>query len=244
MELTDKVVLITGSSRGIGAAMAQAFLKAGAKVILNGRHEALSDDLVDQLEQIGGEFHYLQADMAKPDYVAALAKQAWKVYGQVDVLINNAGINRDQLMIGMKEADFDDLLAVNLRGPFLLIKALLKKMYKQRRGAIINMSSVVGLHGNIGQANYAASKAGLIGLTKTVAREGALRGIRCNAIAPGMVDSDMTAALSDRSKKQIISQIPLQRLGQPNEIAQTAMFLAQNDYITGQTIVVDGGMTI
>lgn len=244
MELTDKVVLITGSSRGIGAAMAQAFLQAGAKVILNGRHEELSADLVDQLQQIGGEFHYLQADMSQPDDVAALAKQAWKVYGQIDVLINNAGINRDQLMIGMKEADFDDLLAVNLRGPFLLTKALLKKMYKQRRGAIINMSSVVGLHGNIGQANYAASKAGMIGLTKTVAREGALRGIRCNAIAPGMVDSDMTAALSDRSKKQIISQIPLQRLGQPNEIAQTAIFLAQNDYITGQTIVVDGGMTI
>lgn len=244
MELTDKVVLITGSSRGIGAAIAQAFLKAGAKVILNGRHEKLSDDLVDQLQKIGGEFHYLPADMAKPDDVADLAKQAWKVYGQVDVLINNAGINKDQLMIGMKQADFDNLLAVNLRGPFLLTKALLKKMYKQRRGVIINMASVVGLHGNIGQANYAASKAGLIGLTKTVAREGALRGIRCNAIAPGMVASDMTDALSDRSKKQIISQIPLQRLGQPEEIAQTAIFLAQNDYITGQTIVVDGGMTI
>ncbi|WP_367342645.1 3-oxoacyl-[acyl-carrier-protein] reductase [Limosilactobacillus sp.] len=244
MELKDKVVLITGSSRGIGAAMAQAFLKAGAKVILNGRHEQLPDDLVDQLQAIGGDFHYLQADMSKADDVADLAKQAWKVYGQVDVLINNAGITKDQLMIGMKETDFDDLLAVNLRGPFLLTKTLLKKMYKQRRGTIINMSSVVGLHGNIGQANYAASKAGLIGLTKTVAREGALRGIRCNAIAPGMVASDMTAALSDRNKKQIISQIPLQRLGQPSEIAQTALFLAQNDYITGQTIVVDGGMTI
>ncbi|WP_283583236.1 3-oxoacyl-ACP reductase family protein [Limosilactobacillus difficilis] len=244
MELADKVVLITGSSRGIGAATAKAFLAAGCRVILNGRHEELPAALSEELQQIGGDFHYLPADMAQPADVAQLAKQAWQLYGQVDILVNNAGITKDQLMIGMKAAAFDDLLAVNLRGPFLLTKALLKKMYKQRRGVIINLASVVGLHGNIGQANYAASKAGLIGLTKTVAREGALRGIRCNAIAPGMIASDMTNALSECNKKQIISQIPLQRLGQPAEVAQTAVFLAQNDYITGQTIVVDGGMTI
>ena len=144
----------------------------------------------------------------------------------------------------MNQADFDSVINVNLRSPFLLTQALLKKMYKQQHGCFINLASVVGLHGNIGQANYAASKAGIIGLTKTTAREGALRGIRCNAIAPGMIQSDMTAALSSRAQQQILNQIPANRFGTVNEVAQSAVFLAQNDYITGQTIVVDGGMTI
>lgn len=243
MELKNKVVFITGSSRGIGAVTALAFLKAGCRVILNGRHE-MSDRQTAVLDGASGEYTYLQGDLADPEEVAQLAKDAWQQFGEIDVLVNNAGINRDKLFVGMKQADFDDVINVNLRGPFLLSSAILKKMYKKRRGCIINLASVVGLHGNAGQANYAASKAGLVGLTKTIAREGALRGIRCNAIAPGMIKSDMTDKLSDRVKKQIIDQIPLQRLGSPEEVAETAVFLAKNDYITGQTIVVDGGMTI
>lgn len=243
MELKNQVALVTGSSRGIGAATAEAFLKAGYRVILNGRHE-LTAEQKSRLEGIGGQFVYLKGDLAKPDEVSQLAKEAWDAFGQVDILVNNAGINRDKLFIGMNQADFDDVIAVNLRGPFLLSKLVLKKMYKQRRGSIINLASVVGIHGNAGQANYAASKAGVIGLTKTIAREGALRGIRCNAIAPGMIASEMTAKLSDKVKKQVSGQIPLQRFGKPEEVAQTALFLAQNDYITGQVIVVDGGMTI
>ena len=243
MELKNKVVMITGSSRGIGAAIALAFLKKGCRVILNGRHE-LNAELKARLDHVGGEYTYLVGDLANATQVTSLAKKAWDMFGKIDVLVNNAGINRDKLFIGMKDADFDDVITTNLRAPFFLTQQVLKKMYKKRQGCIINMASVVGLHGNAGQANYAVSKAGLVGLTKSVAKEGALRGIRCNVIAPGMIDSDMTVALSDHVKKQISKQIPLQRFGEPEEVAKTAVFLAENDYITGQTIVVDGGMTI
>ena len=160
------------------------------------------------------------------------------------MLINNAGINRDKMLIGMREADFDQVINLDLRVPFFLTKAIIKKMNKERSGVVINMSSIVGLHGNAGQANYAAAKAGLVGFTKAAAREAAMRNIRVNAIAPGMINTDMTAELSDRVKKNILEQIPLTRLGEANEVAETAIFLAQNDYITGQTIVVDGGMTM
>lgn len=243
MELTNKTVLITGSSRGIGAATALAFAKAGSRVILNARHE-LPASLKQQLDELDAEYCFLPGDVSDEQVVKKLTKTAWEKFGGIDVLINNAGITRDRLLIGMKTADFDEVLQVNLKGPFLMIQALLKKMYKQRAGVIINLASVVGLHGNAGQANYAASKAGIIGLTKTVAREGALRGIRCNAIAPGMIASDMTAAMPQKAQDQILESLPLKRFGEPAEIAQTALFLAQNDYVTGQTIVVDGGMTI
>lgn len=243
MDLANKVVLVTGSSRGIGAATAKAFLQAGCRVILNGRHD-LTAEQKESFAKFGGQTVYLKGDLTNPGDVERLAKEAWEQFGQVDVLVNNAGINRDKLFVGMKQADFDDVIAVNLRGPFLLSRAILKEMYKKRQGSIINLASVVGMHGNAGQANYAASKAGVIGLTKTIAREGALRGIRCNAIAPGMIVSDMTDKLSERVKEEISGQIPLKRFGKPEEVAQTAVFLAQNDYITGQVIVVDGGMTI
>ncbi|MDO4903021.1 MAG: 3-oxoacyl-[acyl-carrier-protein] reductase [Limosilactobacillus sp.] len=243
MDLTNKVVFVTGSTRGIGAATAKAFLKAGSRVILNGRRE-LTDEQKSDFDSFGGEYVYLQGDMANPEDIEELATKAWDAFGQIDILVNNAGITRDKLFIGMKQDDFDDVIAVNLRGPFMLSKALLKKMYKKRTGSIINLASVVGLHGNAGQANYAASKGGVIGLTKTIAREGALRGIRCNAIAPGMIASDMTDKLSDRVKEEISGQIPLQRFGTPEDVASAALFLAENDYVTGQVIVVDGGMTI
>ncbi len=243
MELKDKVVLVTGSTRGIGAQTALTFAKAGCRVILNGRH-TLPDDLTRQLQVVNADYSFIQDDLANTEDIQQLATAAWSQYGHIDVLVNNAGINRDRLLIGMRQADFDDVINVNLRGTFMLTQLILKKMMKQRSGAIINLSSVVGLHGNAGQANYAASKAALIGLTKTIAQEGALRNIRCNAVAPGMITSDMTAALTERIQKQMIEKIPLKRFGRPSEIAMTIKFLASNDYITGQTIVVDGGMTM
>lgn len=242
MELKDKVVFITGSTHGIGAAMATAFAKQGAKLILNGRKE-LSEDLKNALEQENVEYQYLQADLTQVD-LDELSKKAWDLFGQIDILVNNAGLAKDKMFIGMHEADFEKVLNLDLKVPFFLSKAVMKKMNKQRSGVIINLSSVVGLHGNAGQANYAAAKAGLIGLTKSIAREGALRSIRVNAIAPGMIDTEMTQKLSDRVKKNILEQIPLGRFGLAEEVAQGAVFLAQNDYVTGQTIVVDGGMTI
>ncbi|MCH3997369.1 MAG: 3-oxoacyl-ACP reductase FabG [Lactobacillus crispatus] len=242
MELKDKVVFITGSTHGIGAAMATAFAKQGAKLILNGRKE-LSEDLKNALEQENVEYQYLQADLTQVD-LDELSKKAWDLFGQIDILVNNAGLAKDKMFIGMHEADFEKVLNLDLKVPFFLSKAIMKKMNKQRSGVIINLSSVVGLHGNAGQANYAAAKAGIIGLTKSIAREGALRSIRVNAIAPGMIDTEMTQKLSDRVKKNILEQIPLGRFGLAEEVAQGAVFLAQNDYVTGQTIVVDGGMTI
>ena len=242
MELKDKVVLITGSTHGIGSAMALEFAKHGAKVLLNGRKE-LPAELAENLNKISADYHYLQADLANTD-LKDFTEEAWNIYGQIDVLVNNAGLNRDKMFIGMKENDFDQVIDLDLKVPFFLSKHIIKKMNKRRTGSIINLSSVVGIHGNAGQANYAAAKAGLIGLTKSIAHEGAMRNIRVNSIAPGMIDTQMTAALSERVQKNILEQIPLKRFGNPDEVAQTAIFLAQNDYIAGQNIVVDGGMTM
>lgn len=244
MDLKDKVVLITGSTRGIGAATAKSFASQGAKTILHGHRQALPENLEEALKAIKADYKYLSADLSDDDTVKQLAKDAWNVFGNIDILVNNAGITKDKLMMGMKAADFDAVININLRAPFILSQLIMKKMLKQKSGVIVNLASIVGIHGNVGQANYAASKAGLIGLTKTIAQEGALRGIRCNAVAPGMIESDMTANLSDRVKEQILEKIPLKRLGLTDEVADTIVFLAKNDYITGQTIIVDGGMTI
>lgn len=244
MDLKDKVVLITGSTRGIGAATAKLFASQGAKIILHGHRQALPENLEEELKAIKADYKYLSADLSDDDTVKQLAKDAWNVFGNIDILVNNAGITKDKLMMGMKAADFDAVININLRAPFILSQLIMKKMLKQKSGVIVNLASIVGIHGNVGQANYAASKAGLIGLTKTIAQEGALRGIRCNAVAPGMIESDMTASLSDRVKEQILEKIPLKRLGLTDEVADTIVFLAKNDYITGQTIIVDGGMTI
>ncbi|EFD98491.1 oxidoreductase, short chain dehydrogenase/reductase family protein [Lactobacillus crispatus 214-1] len=243
MELKDKVVFITGSTQGIGAAMAVAFARQGAKLIVNGRKQELPKDLKDALDKENADYRYLSADLAQ-DNLEEIGKTAWNLFGKIDVLINNAGQAKDKMFIGMHDADFEEVLNLDLKVPFFLSKAIMKKMNKERSGVIINLSSVVGLHGNVGQANYAAAKAGLIGFTKSIAREGALRNIRVNAIAPGMIDTEMTQKLSERVKKNILEQIPLKRLGSTNEVAQGAVFLVQNDYVTGQTIVIDGGMTI
>ena len=243
MDLKEKVVFISGSSRGIGQAIAQAFAKAGSNVILNAR-TAVKPELVAQIESYGVKAAVVLGDISQASDVKRMVKEAYAAFGQIDILVNNAGITNDKLLIGMKEADFASVIDVNLKGTFLMSQAFLKKMYKQKAGVIINLASVIGLHGNIGQANYAASKAGVIGLTKSLAKEGALRNIRANAIAPGMIVSDMTAVLSDKVKADILTEIPLKRFGQADEVAQTAVFLAQNDYITGQVITVDGGMTI
>lgn len=243
MELKDKVVFITGSTQGIGAAMAVAFARQGAKLIVNGRKQELPKDLKDALDKENADYRYLSADLAQ-DNLEEIGKTAWNLFGKIDVLINNAGQAKDKMFIGMHDADFEEVLNLDLKVPFFLRKAIMKRMNKERSGVIINLSSVVGLHGNVGQANYAAAKAGLIGFTKSIAREGALRNIRVNAIAPGMIDTEMTQKLSERVKKNILEQIPLKRLGSTNEVAQGAVFLVQNDYVTGQTIVIDGGMTI
>lgn len=243
MELKDKVVFITGSTQGIGAAMAVAFARQGTKLIVNGRKQELPKDLKDALDKENADYRYLSADLAQ-DNLEEIGKTAWNLFGKIDVLINNAGQAKDKMFIGMHDADFEEVLNLDLKVPFFLSKAIMKRMNKERSGVIINLSSVVGLHGNVGQANYAAAKAGLIGFTKSIAREGALRNIRVNAIAPGMIDTEMTQKLSERVKKNILEQIPLKRLGSTNEVAQGAVFLVQNDYVTGQTIVIDGGMTI
>lgn len=242
MDLTGKNVLVTGSSRGLGAAIAVKFAEHGANVILNARHEPT--ELIQQIKNLGVQVWFIQADISSPRDIEEMVSQLDDQQIAVDVLVNNAGINRDKLMIGMREKDFDDVVNTNLIGTYRVTQPLFKRMLKRRTGVIINMASVVGEHGNIGQANYAASKAGVIGFTKAVAQEGALRGVRCNAIAPGMIESSMTAAIDEKRQKEIKERIPLKRLGTAEEVAQTALFLAQNDYLTGEVINVDGGMAM
>lgn len=242
MDLTGKSVLVTGSSRGLGAAIAVKFAEHRANVILNARHEPT--ELIQQIKDLGVQVWFIQADISSPRDIEEMVHQLDDHQIDVDVLVNNAGINRDKLMIGMRKKDFDDVVNTNLIGTFRVTQPLFKRMLKRRTGVIINMASVVGEHGNIGQANYAASKAGVIGFTKAVAQEGALRGVRCNAIAPGMIASSMTAAIDEKRQKEIKERIPLKRLGTAEEVAQTALFLAQNDYLTGEVINVDGGMAM
>lgn len=243
MNLEGKTVLVTGSTKGIGLAIAQAFAAQGANIVLNGRH-AVSDDVKKTIEAQGVTCWDFSADITDETGVAALIKQIYAVSDHLDVVVNNAGIVNDKLLNRMSMADFQEVVTTNLTGTFNVIKACLRPMYKARAGVFINLASVIGLTGNIGQANYAASKAGIIGLTKSVAKEAAMRGLRCNAIAPGMIDTAMTAALADKVKDGILEQIPLKRFGNVEEVAQTAIFLAQNEYITGQTITVDGGLTM
>lgn len=243
MEIKGKNIFITGSTRGIGLAMAHQFVSLGANIVLNGR-SAISDDLVASFADYGVTVVAISGDVSEASDAKRMVSEAIEHLGSVDVLVNNAGITNDKLMLKMTEEDFERVLKINLTGAFNMTQAVLKPMSKARQGAIINVSSVVGLTGNIGQANYAASKAGLIGFTKSVAREVAARNVRVNAIAPGFIESDMTDVLSEKMQEQILGQIPMKRIGKAQEVAQLASFLAGQDYITGQVIAIDGGMTM
>ena len=243
--LKGKSAIITGASRGIGKAIAIKFAKEGANIVINYRNneeEALK--VKEELEQLGVKTLIVKADISDLKQAENLIKQAKKEFGQVDILINNAGITKDNLIIRMKESEFDQVIKINLKGAFNCLKAVTPIMLKQRSGKIVNMSSVVGVIGNPGQVNYCASKAGLIGMTKSLAREIGVRGINVNAIAPGFID--MTRVLTEEQKKNILSQIPLNKFGNIEDIANTALFLASenSNYITGQVIHIDGGMAM
>ncbi|BCS81389.1 3-oxoacyl-[acyl-carrier-protein] reductase [Anaerocellum diazotrophicum] len=243
--LKDKVALITGASRGIGKAIALKFAQNGANVIINySSSQSQAESLKEEIEKIGTKAIMIKCDVSNPDEVNQMFSQAEKEFGKIDILVNNAGVTKDALILRMNEEDFDKVIAINLKGAFLCARAAAKIMVKQRFGNIINISSVVGIAGNMGQANYAASKAGIIGLTKSLAKELASRNIRVNAIAPGFIKTDMTEVLSDKIKESMLSSIPLGRFGEADEVANVALFLASNlsSYITGQVIVVDGGM--
>ena len=243
MKLEQKNVFITGSSRGIGLAIAHKFASLGANVVLNSRGE-ISEELLAEFKPYGVKVLAISGDVSDFADAKRMVDQAIEELGSVDVLVNNAGITQDTLMLKMSEEDFEKVLKVNLTGAFNMTQSVLKPMIKAREGAIINMSSVVGLMGNIGQANYAASKAGLIGFTKSVAREVANRNVRVNAIAPGMIESDMTAVLSDKVKDAMLAQIPMKQFGQAEQVAEVTAFLASQDYLTGQVIAIDGGLTM
>ena len=243
MELSKKNVFITGSTRGIGLAIAHKFASQGANIVLNGR-SAISDELLDQFSDYDVKVVAISGDVSDSADANRMVAEAIEALGSVDVLVNNAGITNDKLMLKMTEEDFEKVLKINLTGAFNMTQAVLKPMSKARQGAIINMSSVVGLMGNVGQANYAASKAGLLGLTKSVAREVAGRNARVNAIAPGFIESDMTDAIPEKAKQAMIAQVPMKRIGQAEEVAQVVAFLASQEYLTGQVIAIDGGMTM
>lgn len=239
--LQGKTAVVTGAAKGIGKAIALAFAKEGCNIVLN-YHSSLDDETVQEIEACGVTCMPVQGDVSDFAFAADMMKKVKKGLGSVDILVNNAGITKDMLLMRMTEEQFDSVIQTNLKGTFNMIRHASSIMLKQRSGAIINMSSVVGVMGNVGQANYAASKAGIIGLTKSTAKELAARGVTCNAIAPGFVETDMTAALSEDLQKQMLETIPLKRYGQVDDIAQAAVFLAKNTYITGQVLHVDGGM--
>ena len=239
--LQGKTAVVTGAAKGIGKAIALAFAKEGCNIVLN-YHSSLDDETVQEIEACGVTCMPVQGDVSDFAFAADMMKKVKKELGSVDILVNNAGITKDMLLMRMTEEQFDSVIQTNLKGTFNMIRHASSIMLKQRSGAIINMSSVVGVMGNVGQANYAASKAGIIGLTKSTAKELAARGVTCNAIAPGFVETDMTAALSEDLQKQMLETIPLKRYGQVDDIAQAAVFLAKNTYFTGQVLHVDGGM--
>ena len=245
MQLTGKTAIVTGGSRGIGRAAALTLAEAGADVaVIYAGNTAAAEETVRLIEEKGRKGLAIQCDVADEAAVTAMVKDVKKELGRIDILVNNAGITRDGLLMIMKEADWQAVLDTNLTGAFHCTKAVTRLMMKQRSGSIINITSVVGETGNAGQANYAAAKAGLIGFTKSVAKELASRNIRCNAIAPGCIETDMTAVLGEDTVDAMIKTIPMGRVAQPEEVAKAVLFLASDDasYITGQTLNVDGGM--
>ncbi|MDP2859396.1 MAG: 3-oxoacyl-[acyl-carrier-protein] reductase [Bacillota bacterium] len=245
MLLDGKVILVTGSSRGIGRAVAIRAASAGAKVLVNYlSSEDAAGEVVATIRAGGGEAFPLRADVSDAGQVESMVEEIVRRYGTVDILVNNAGVTRDALLVRMKEADWDKVVGSNLKSVYNCTKAVCRLMMKQRWGRIINISSTVGLHGNAGQANYAASKAGIIGFTKSIAKELAPRGITVNAVAPGFIETDMTAVLGEDVKASYLSRIPLGRFGTPDDVAHVVVFLASDgaSYITGQTVAIDGGL--
>ena len=243
IDLTGRTALVTGSTRGIGRAIAATLTGAGARVAVVGRDQTRADEVA---AGIGGGAQGFSADVGDPASVIALVQAVEESFGQIDILVNNAGLTRDNLLFRIKDDDWDMVLDANLKGAFVAIRSTARGMMKRRWGRIINIASIVGLTGNKGQANYAASKAGLIGLTKSVAKELGSRNILVNAIAPGFIETDMTAAMTPESRSALSGQIPLERLGNPQDIAGMVAFLASDlaSYITGQVLVVDGGMVM
>lgn len=243
IDLSGRVALVTGSTRGIGRAIAETLAECGARVAVVGRDAARAQDVA---AQVSPEARGFACDVADVASVVALVAAVEEAFGSLDILVNNAGLTRDNIMLRLKDDDWDAVLDANLRGAFAAIRAATRGMMKRRWGRIINISSVVGLVGNKGQTNYAASKAGLIGLTKAVAKEFASRNILANAIAPGFIETDMTNAMTPEARSALIASIPLARLGSPKDVASTVAFLASEhaSYITGQVLVVDGGMVM
>ncbi|WP_366162909.1 3-oxoacyl-[acyl-carrier-protein] reductase [Bacillus infantis] len=247
MKLDGKSAIVTGASRGIGREIALELARQGANVAVNySGSEAKANETVEEIKALGRDAFAVKADVSDSEAVTAMMKETIERFGSIDILVNNAGITRDNLLMRMKEEEWDEVISINLKGVFLCTKAATRQMMKQRSGRIINVSSIVGVSGNPGQANYVAAKAGVIGLTKTSAKELATRGITVNAIAPGFISTDMTDKLNEEVKEQMLSGIPLGRLGEPSDIAKVALFLASEDsrYMTGQTLHVDGGMVM
>jgi 3-oxoacyl-[acyl-carrier protein] reductase len=244
MELENKVALVTGGAQGIGKTISEELIRNGAHVVLGDVNLEGAQATADAINNSGGSASAVRIDVSNPDEVKQVFDSILKDKKPVDILVNNAGITRDGLMVRMKEADWDSVLNINLKGSFLCSQQAAKQMMKQKSGAIVNIASIVGVMGNFGQANYSASKAGVIGLTKTLAREVASRGIRVNAVAPGFIDTEMTRVLEDSVRQNLIEQIPLARLGLPDDVARCVSFLVsdRSSYITGQVINVNGGM--
>jgi 3-oxoacyl-[acyl-carrier protein] reductase len=241
--LAGKIGLVTGASRGIGRAIAKALAAEGATVVLTARDDARLLEVVAEIAGSGGKAEALALDVSDRGSVEAVFDRVAKTHGRIDCLVNNAGITRDNLLLRMKDDEWQQVMATNLNGVFLCTQAALRPMLKQRSGRIVNVTSVVGLRGNAGQANYAASKAGVIGFTKSVAREVASRSITANAVAPGFIETDMTAAMTDKAREAVLSSIPLGRTGRPEDVAGAVVFLVSDAaaYITGQVLAVDGG---
>lgn len=247
MKLEGKAALVTGASRGIGREIALELARQGADVAVNySGSEERANQVVAEIKEMGRNAIAVQCDVSNSESVASMVKDTIDAFGKLDILVNNAGITKDNLLMRMKEDEWDDVININLKGVFLCTKAVTRQMMKQRNGRIINISSIVGVSGNPGQANYVAAKSGVIGLTKTTAKELSSRGITVNAVAPGFITTDMTDKLQDEVKEVMLKQIPLARFGEPSDIANVVVFLASEDsrYMTGQTLHVDGGMVM